>query len=71
MLEHNRANRVYNPVSERIGIMMLFTQWYNLYLRRYPLKDEVDITDLTILGKELVHIKHINFIMYISHILHI
>jgi hypothetical protein len=51
--EHNRChplNLVVDPSSELIGITLVLLQWYNLYRRRYPPKDEVDIQDLTALG---------------------
>ena len=54
MLEHNRENPfnpVFDPSSELIGITMLFIQWYNLYQRRFPPKDEMDVQDMTILGE--------------------
>ena len=52
VLEHNRNNPfnpVFDPSSELIEITLLFIQWYNLYRRRFPPKDEVDIQNLTIL----------------------
>jgi len=55
VLAHNRANpfnQVFDPSTELIGITMLFIQWYNLYRRRFPPKDEVDIKDLTSLGEQ-------------------
>jgi hypothetical protein len=40
---------------------MVFIQWYNLYRRRYPPKDEpdseVDIQDLTALDERCKHIQ--------------
>ena len=54
VLEHNRENPfnpVLHPSTELIGITMLFIQWYNLYRRRFPPKDEVDVQDMTILGE--------------------
>ena len=62
VLEHNRAhpsNPILDPSNELIGITMLFIQWYNLYRRRYPPKDEVDIQHLTVLGERCEHIEHI------------
>ena len=55
VVEHNRNNPfnpVFDPSSELIGITLLFIQWYNLYRRRFPPKDEVDIQNLTILGEK-------------------
>ncbi len=46
VLEYNKAhllNPILDPSNKLIGITMLFIQWYNLYSRRYPPKDEVDI----------------------------
>ena len=60
--EHNQAhpsNPILDPSNELIGITMLFIQWYNLYRRRYPPKDEVDIQHLTVLGERCEHIEHI------------
>ena len=55
VLEHNRENPfnpVFDPSSELIGITMLLFQWYNLYQRRFPPKDEVDVQDMTNLGEK-------------------
>ncbi len=55
VVEHNRNNPfnpVFDPSSELIGITLLFIQWYNLYRRRFPPKDEVDVQNLTILGEK-------------------
>ena len=60
--EHNRLhpfNPVVDPSNELIGITLVLIQWYNLYRRRYPPKDEVDVKDLTMLGEKYVHIVHI------------
>ena len=54
VLEHNRShplNPVLDPSSELIGITILFIEWYNLYRRRFPPKDQVDVQDLTSLVK--------------------
>ena len=62
VLKHNRAhplNPVLDPSSELIGVTMVLIQWYNLYRRRYPPKDEVDTQDLTALGKRCENIQHI------------
>ncbi len=43
VLEHNRLhplNPALDPSSELIGITLIFIQWYNLYRRRCPPKDE-------------------------------
>ena len=53
--EHNRDNPfnpVFDPSSKLIGITMLFIQWYNLYWRRFPPKDGVDVQDMTNLGEK-------------------
>ena len=73
VLKHNRAhplNPVLDPSSELIGVTMVLIQWYNLYRRRYPPKDEVDIQDLTALGERFENIQHILHMPYILHILH-
>ena len=37
---------IVDPSNEMIGIVLLFIDWYMLFRRRYPPKDEVDIQDL-------------------------
>jgi hypothetical protein len=62
VLEHNRAhtfNPAFDPSSELIGITLVFIQWYILYRRRYPPKDEVDIQVLTAQFEVCEHIYHI------------
>ncbi len=74
VLEHNRLhplNPALDPSSEFVGITLIFIQWYNLYRRRYPPKDEVDIQDLTTLGDRCEHIQHILHIVHFEHIVHI
>ena len=59
VLEHNRShplNPVLDPSSELIGITILFIEWYNLYRRRFPPKDQVDVQNLTSLGERCEHI---------------
>ena len=73
VLKHNRAhplNPVLDPSTELMGVTMVLIQWYNLYSRRYPPKDEVDIQDLTALGERCENIQHILHMPYILHILH-
>ena len=74
VLEHNRLhplNPALDPSDELVGITLTFIQWYNLYRRRYPPKDEVDIQDLATLGDRCAHIPHILHFVYLTHILHI
>ncbi len=69
VLEYNRAhqlNPALHPFSELVGITNLFIQWYNIYRRRFPPKDEVDIQELTSLGERYKHILHIMHIYHIS-----
>ena len=40
---------IVDPSSERIGIVLLLIDWYLLFRRRFPPKDEVDIKDLQVL----------------------
>ena len=68
VLEHNRShplNPVLDPSSELIGITILFIEWYNLYRRRFPPKDQVDLQDLTSVGERCVYILHILHILYV------
>jgi hypothetical protein len=47
--EHNMnypPQPVYDPSKEVIEITMLFIQWYMLYHRLFPPKDEVDVQDM-------------------------
>jgi len=55
VLDHKREhplNPVFDPSNELIGITMIFIEWYNLYRRRYPPKDEVDIKILSTLAEK-------------------
>ena len=59
--EYNRRNPfepVTDPSDECIGIVLLFIDWYHLYRRRYPPKDEVDIQDLQVLSLGYLLIIH-------------
>ena len=58
-------NPVLDPPIELIGITILFIEWYNLYRRRFPPKDQVDLQDLTSVGETCVHILHILHILYV------
>ena len=74
VLEHNRLhplNPAVDPSDEVIGITLLFIQWYNLYRRRYPPKDAVDIQDMAKLGDRCEHISHILHIVHCLHMWHI
>ena len=77
VLKHNRShplNPVLDPSSELIGITILFIEWYNLYRRRFPPKDQVDLQDLTSLGERCEHLYHIftysTYFICISHFVH-
>ncbi len=51
--KYNRQNPfepITDPSDECIGIVLLFIDWYHLFRRRYPPKDEVDIQDLQVLS---------------------
>jgi hypothetical protein len=59
--EYNRRNPfepITDPSDECIGIVLLFIDWYHLYRRRYPPKDEVDIQDLQVLSLGYLLIIH-------------
>ena len=59
--EYNSTNffdPIVDPSNECIGIVLLFIDWYMLYRRRYPPKDEVDIQDLQSLSFRYLLIKH-------------
>ena len=49
-VEEYNSTHIFNPIvdpsNEMIGIVLLFIDWYMLFRRRYPPKDEVDIQDL-------------------------
>jgi hypothetical protein len=71
-IEHNQShplNPVLDPSSELIGITILFIEWYNLYRRRFPPKDQVDLQDLTSVGERCEHIYHILHILHILYVL--
>jgi hypothetical protein len=51
--EYNRSNPfdpIRDPSDECIGMVLLLLEWYQLYRRRFPPKDEVDIQDLQALS---------------------
>ena len=71
VLEHNRLhplNPALDPSSELIVITLIFIQWYNLYRRTYPPKDEVDIKILTTMSDRCEPIRHILKIVHFKHI---
>ena len=47
---NNPFDPVVDPSDECIGIVLLFIDFYHLFRRRYPPKDEVDIQDLQVLS---------------------
>ena len=54
--EHNRRNPVVlivNPPPIMVEITIMLLLWYQLYLWKFPAKDEEDIKDLGTLGKRL------------------
>ena len=56
--DYNRENPfdpIVDPSSECIGIVLLLIDWYLLFRRRFPPKDEVDIKDLQVLGMRYIH----------------
>ena len=72
VLEHNWShplNPVLDPSSELIGITILFIEWYNLYRRRFPPKEQVDLQDLTSVGESCEHIYHILHSLHILYVL--
>mmetsp|Transcript_60584 Transcript_60584/g.126841 ORF Transcript_60584/g.126841 Transcript_60584/m.126841 type:complete len:133 (+) Transcript_60584:57-455(+) len=46
----NPFDPIVDPSDECIGTVLLFIDWYLLFRRRYPPKDEIDIQDLQVLG---------------------
>ena len=51
--EYNRSNPfdpICDPSNECIQMVLLLLEWYRLYRRRFPPKDEVDIQDLQALS---------------------
>ena len=74
--EYNSKNPfdpISDPSDECIGIVLLLIEWYLLYRRRYPPKDEVDIQDLQVLSlRYIFHLLHLfcSFLL-ISHIVYI
>jgi hypothetical protein len=49
-VEEYNSTHIFDPIvdpsNEMIGIVLLFIDWYMLFRRRYPPKDEVDIQNL-------------------------
>ncbi len=61
---------IVDPSNECIGIVLVFIDWYRLYRRRYPPKDEVDIQDLQ--GQSLrLYFLHLDYLDYIQHIFYL
>ena len=59
----NPFNPVCDPSNECIGIVLLLLEWYQLYRRRYPPKDEIDIQELQTLSLRHSFIRHILLIV--------
>jgi hypothetical protein len=56
---------VYDPSKELIEITMLFIQWYMLYHRRFPPKDEVDVKKMIALGaKGCTYLTYSTYVTY-------
>ncbi len=55
---------VVDPSNECIGTVLLFMDWYMVYRRRLPPKDEVDIQDLQSLSLRYLLIVHIVFRLF-------
>ncbi len=52
-------------------MLLLFIQRYNLYHRRFPPKDQINVQDLTALGERHEHIAHIKcHILHVFNVLH-
>ena len=53
--EYNSANplgRISDPSPMMVDITVQLLSWYHLYRRRFPAKDEEDLKDLDVLGKQ-------------------
>lgn len=53
--EYNSANplgRVSDPSPMMVNIAVMLLSWYHLYRRRFPAKDEEDLRNLEIQGKQ-------------------
>ena len=64
--EYNSENPfdpVFDPSNECIGIVLLLLEWYQLYRRRYPPKDEIDIQELQTLSLRYSFMQHILLIL--------
>jgi hypothetical protein len=70
--EYNRNNPfdpISDPSDECIGIVLLFLSWYNLYRRRYPPKDELDIADFQALSLRKQLIQHTEHMLHMEHLI--
>ncbi len=74
--EYNSKNPfdpIVDPSDECIGIVLLFIDWYILFRRRYPPKDELDIQDLQVLclGYEIIVLMLLIVLMliYVTYVL--
>ena len=59
--EYNSKNPfdpITDPSDECIRIVLALLQWYHLYRRRFPPKDEVDIQDLQVMSLGYLLIIH-------------
>ena len=60
---HHPFDPITDPSDECIGIVLVFIDWYHLYRRRFPPKDEVDIQDLQVKSLGYILIIHIVLIL--------
>ena len=62
---NNPFDPITDPSDECIGIVLSLLKWYNLYRRRFPPKDEVDIQDLQVMSLRYLLIIHIQLTVHI------
>ena len=61
---HNPFDPITDPSDECIGIVLSLLNWYHLYRRRFPPKDEIDIQDLQALSLGYLLIIHLSLTMH-------
>ena len=62
---NNPFDPITDPSDDCIGIVLSLLKWYNLYRRRFPPKDEVDIQDLQVMSLRYLLIIHIELTVHI------
>ena len=62
---NNPFDPITDPSDDCIGIVLSLLKWYNLYRRRFPPKDEVDIQDLQVMSLRYLLIIHIQLTVHI------